>query len=124
MTALNQTYGTYPERWHFDEGMREISGFGGGYEAACRSMLLAGGTWADAHPEVELALFTRVRDFPAELEAVMIAAAEPGGATGAMYGTVGSHIVHIFRMGWKAWVDQMRNELRQELGGGTELKRA
>lgn len=30
--------------------MREISGLGGQYEAACRAMVAAGCEWFDAHP--------------------------------------------------------------------------
>lgn len=120
-TADNQTY---PKRWTPDEGMREISGFGGGYELACWSMLRAGGEWADEHkwmPDPERA---RIANMPKDMEAAMVAAAEPGGATGAMYGVVASHIHHILWKGWEWWVEQMRADLRDELNGGTEVKRA
>ena len=103
--------------------MREISGFGGGYELACWKMLRAGLDWADFHgwmPPIEGA---RIADMPKAMETVMVEAAEPGGATGAMYGTVASHIHHILWKGWEAWVDQMREDLRQELAGGTEIPR-
>jgi hypothetical protein len=114
----------WPQRWTFDEGMREISGFGGGYEASCRAMLKAGGEWADAHPDaIDWTIITRVSNLPQEMQDVMIAAAEPGGATGAMFGTVGSHICWVLRHSWEEWVHGLRRDLRQELDGGTELKR-
>lgn len=58
---------TYPQRWLFDATMDEISGLGGGYEAACRRMFAAGGAWADAHSEEWSRVF-RVADVPKECE--------------------------------------------------------
>lgn len=113
----------YPRRWTPDEGMREISGFGGSYELACWAMLRAGGEWADAHNYQPPKEGFRTRDIPADMERAMVAAAEPGGATGAMYGTVASHVIHVLWSGWEWWVDQMREDLRQELAGGTEIRR-
>lgn len=117
-----QTQTIYPARWHFDEGMREISGFGGGYEAACRAMLLAGGIWADAHHKEALAIKSAFA-VPKQLDKVMCDAAEPGGATGAMFNACLSHILFVLKHSWEEWVEKMRADLRQELGGGTELKR-
>jgi hypothetical protein len=37
----------------FTDDMREISGFGGGYEQQCRAMVLAGLDWLDAHPDAD-----------------------------------------------------------------------
>lgn len=112
----------YPPRWHFDEGMREISGFGGGYEASCRAMLLAGGTWADSHRDEALAIKSHF-EVPKELDKAMCDAAEPlGGATGASFGTTLAHILYVLRHGWESWVEKMRADLREELAGGTELK--
>jgi len=39
--------------YEFTEQMREISGFGGGYEQTCRNMLKAGLKWWDKNPEVK-----------------------------------------------------------------------
>lgn len=41
------------EKYAWRDGMGEISGFGGGYEEACRQMLRAGLHWLDAHPDVD-----------------------------------------------------------------------
>lgn len=121
-TSANQTY---PKPWTFDEGMDEISGMGGAYELDCLRMLKAGGEWADAHrDEYDFAMFTRASALPAEMQDVMARAAR-GGATGAMYATVASHIIWVYRNSWEAYVDQMRERLRGELAGGTTLdKRA
>ena len=37
--------------YSFTPDMREISGFGGGYEQTCRNMLIAAVEWLDAHPD-------------------------------------------------------------------------
>lgn len=39
--------------YEFTEEMNEISGFGGGYEQACRDMLKAGLEWFDEHPDAD-----------------------------------------------------------------------
>lgn len=102
--------------------MREISGFGGGYEAGCRAMLLAGGLWADLNREQALAITSQF-DVPKALDNAMCDAAEPGGATGAMFAACLSHILYVLRHGWEPWVDRMRADLQKELAGGTEIHR-
>jgi hypothetical protein len=110
--------------------MREISGFGFGYEAACRSMMKAGGAWADQHPRIARAITTSwpaksVRGgVHASMEKVMVDAAEPGGATAAMFGTVLSHIVWVMNHSWEEWVELMRADLREELRGETVRQRS
>ena len=37
----------------YTKDMGEISGFGGGYEEACRKMVLAGLDWFDANPDAD-----------------------------------------------------------------------
>jgi len=37
--------------YKYTEKCREISGMGGGYEDACRKMVIAGMLWFDEHPE-------------------------------------------------------------------------
>ena len=45
---------TQPEPRQWKESMGEISGFGGGYEAVCRALVLAGLAWVDENPEAQL----------------------------------------------------------------------
>lgn len=40
-------------KYTWTDDMREISGFGGSYEAACRAMVTAGLEWFDANPTAE-----------------------------------------------------------------------
>ena len=41
------------EGFEWDDSMREISGFGGGYEKICRTMVSQGCAWWSKHPECE-----------------------------------------------------------------------
>ena len=109
---------SYPQRWHFDEGMREISGFGGGYEQACRVLLLVGGEWADQHVAQAKAITSQFR-VPKEMEAAMLAACPD--CSGAMFGVCLSHIVWVMNHTWGEWVERMRADLRRELAGGTGI---
>lgn len=45
-------------KYQFTAEMGEISGFGGGYEDACRKMVIAGLEWCDEHPDAELSYTT------------------------------------------------------------------
>ena len=101
----------------------EISGFGGGYEAACRNMTKAGVEWLRAHPE-ELAKWRKVRDefhkefgknkhfpphrqLPTEKEFEDAIVKVCNDCTGAMFGASKSHAIAIFDMGWNAYVDKV-----------------
>jgi len=48
MTTLNELREKYP----YTDDMDEISGFGGEYEEACRTMLYAGMLWMEEHPDL------------------------------------------------------------------------
>ncbi len=95
------------------EGMGEISGFGGGYEQACRQMLRQGLKWFDEHPDAkpEFQGFKQVYGLVTEenkdaeaLSAAVCAGVEP---TGAMHQAVISHLFWIRRVGWDAYVAEM-----------------
>lgn len=102
----------------FTPEMGEISGFGGSYEAACRTMLLAGLDWLDAHPEADpkykgysnvFGLMMDDNEYAKQLDKAIIEAAEALGAspTGAMHHAVISHILFIRKNGWDAYVAKM-----------------
>jgi hypothetical protein len=40
-------------KYAFTNNMKEISGFGGGYEETCRKMLIAAVEWLDDHPDAD-----------------------------------------------------------------------
>jgi hypothetical protein len=114
------------ERQYTDD-MREISGFGGGYEAACRAMVLAGLAWFDAHPDADphfkgmsniFGLILEDNDQAKALtEAVLNAPviADDGRhtlarheATGAMHHAAINHIFAARRLGWDRYCAEMR----------------
>lgn len=82
------------------EGMREISGFGGGYEAACRTMMYAGLLWLQEHPEADY----RGAERDAFEKAIL--RIEPG-CSGAMFGAAASHAAFIKENGYEAWAARM-----------------
>ena len=89
-------------RFEWTEKMGEISGFGGDYEAACRSMVEAGVKWLEDSGEVTDP--DRVDHFRALGDHI----AEPfDGATGAMVGASANHAMLIHEKGWDAYVAKL-----------------
>jgi hypothetical protein len=104
----------------FTDDMREISGFGGGYEQQCRAMVLAGLDWLDAHPDADpkfhgysgvYGIATEDNDDAKALTEAVVAATPD--CTGAMHQAAVSHVLAARRMGWPAYVAKMR-ELKAE----------
>lgn len=102
----------------FTPSMREISGFGGDYEDACRKMVVAGVEWLRDHPGET----PETKEIPGvfgltkpgnlagqELEAA-IEAAVPD-YSGAMLHAALNHVHWIQKNGWPAYVESM---LRKE----------
>lgn len=102
----------------FTPDMSEISGFGGGYEEACRKMVLAGCTWFDENPEAapEFSSFENVYGIlmsenehaKALSQAMVDAVKEDGGATGAMHQATMGHVIFIHKNGWEKYQAEMR----------------
>jgi hypothetical protein len=109
------------ERYVFTPEMGEISGFGGGYEAACRAMVKAGLKFWDKMEDrkydgppfdprfrgmknVYGILDETNEDAEALTKAVVAAAPD---CTGAMHQAVMGHIFAVRRMGWEAYVVEM-----------------
>jgi hypothetical protein len=102
--------------YEWQAGMGEISGFGGGYEEACRSMYRAGMTWLDEHPSAD----PKFRESPqifgivdesnddAKALSKAIEDSEPG-CTGAMHHAVVSCVMYTKRHGWDAFVKRMKH---------------
>lgn len=76
----------------------EISGFGGGYEAACRNMLYAGLRLLDENPDAP----------DDELEEAILAV-EPE-CSGAMFGAARGAARFIAREGWGEYVNRMTRD--------------
>lgn len=113
-------------RYPWTDDMREISGFGGTYEEACRRAVSAGLEWLDARPEVveKLGLkqssnvigiiWTESPEGKAFLDALAHAADSKGGATGAMVQATANHTLYARRVGWSAYCAEMRQRKRDE----------
>lgn len=112
----------------WDEAMGEISGFGGGYEAVCRAMVLAGIEWIDKNPHAPLHYkgFKDVygivigEDSPhiAHFEDAMMSAPVifdgkviqkqvRDDCTGAMHHAAVSHCLAYKRLGWDEYKKQL-----------------
>lgn len=109
----------------FTDDMDEISGFGGDYEAACRTMVLAGLDWLDAHPDADpqfrgyeniYGVITEDNEAATGLTAAVIAASG-GEATGAMHQATISHILWIKSHSWDEYVEEMRGKRIVSHGG-------
>lgn len=108
----------------FTDDMREISGFGGTYEGACRVMVLAGLDWLDAHPDVapKFSEYENVTGIinseNPEADAMIKAMCEAaekygeqhneGGVTGAMVHATVHHTMYAHTNGWEAYAAEMR----------------
>jgi hypothetical protein len=106
--------------FEWTDDMRQISGFGGSYERACRSMVSAGCKWWSEHPEAHPTFhgfkgITGVvlednEDAKALTKAVIDAAG--GDATGAMHEFSLRHVFAWHALGsWAAYQAEMRQPL-------------
>lgn len=105
--------------FEFTDDMGEISGFGGSYEEACRSMVVAGAEWLDENPEadIEWSEFEGVMGVAIpengdaeDLQRVMSEAAEEVGdepPSGAMMHAATRHVAHVSVHGWDSYVETM-----------------
>lgn len=119
----------------WDEAMGEISGFGGGYEAVCRAMVLAGIQWIDEHPDANLAYkgFKNVygvvigedspdvkafedamMDAPVYFDGKLIQAHARDDCTGAMHHAAVSHCLAYKKLGWDEYCRQLKEREAEE----------
>jgi hypothetical protein len=108
--------GMMAEERIYTDDMGEISGFGGGYEQACRAMALAGLAWWDEHPEAtpRFHSYNNVTglciedndDAKALTEAILAACRE--GSTGAMHEAAVSHVMFARAHGWAKYAEELR----------------
>lgn len=100
MKSIDEMRDKYP----WEDNMGEVSGFGGAYEDACRTMIYSGLAWLEGNkcPDLE---DTGTPDYKALEEAV--ASPEPG-CSGAMHSAAMSHCLFISRNGWDKYVQEMK----------------
>lgn len=99
-------------KYKWQEGMDEISGFGGGYEKTCQAMLDAGLQWFDENPSADphfkgyegvYGILSEDNDDANALSEAALKAAN-GDCTGAMHHAVMIHSLWIKKNGWEAYV--------------------
>ena len=89
----------------------DISGFGGGYEAGCQKMLINGLKFLNEHPNFDWSAYKQYRGVfgltiaesseAKELDDAVCQDVEP---SGAMHSAVISHLAHINKHGYDAWL--------------------
>ncbi len=92
-------------KYPWNDAMGEISGFGGGYEEACRDMVYAGLAWLESRPPKDLDLSSSTTDDARALDKVVLAACP--GCSGAMYGATTNAVAFIAKQGWATYVERM-----------------
>jgi len=111
--------------FQWTDDMREISGFGGRYEAACRDMLYAGIAWLQEHPNADLKAktYTNVIGLliaestdAKSLEKAVVAACPD--CSGAMHHVTMLGCIFISRNGWDRYAAAMRKQPRSKAAGG------
>jgi hypothetical protein len=111
MKTIDEMKAEYP----WQEAMGEMSGFGGGYEDACRNMLYSGLAWLDNQdpsPDLKGSEYKGVTgifnvespDAKALEDAVL--EGEPG-CSGAMHHAAMSACFYIAKNGWNKYVEAM-----------------
>ena len=99
----------------WEDGMREISGFGGDYEEACRNMVYSGMAYLDSNPNASLKgkAYANITGFfepdskeAKELEDAVVAAVPD--CSGAMHHAAMSHCFFIAKNGWTKYVSEMK----------------
>jgi hypothetical protein len=91
------------DRFPWSETMGEISGFGGGYENACRDMVYAGLLWLETRPNADLSS-SRTTDAKA-LDAHILKACP--GCSGAMHGAAMNAVAYVAKNGWAKYAEAM-----------------
>jgi hypothetical protein len=102
-------------KYEFEEGMHEISGLGGSYEDACRTMVKAGMEWFDEHPAADpkfiryegiYGIISEDNEDAKNLSKAVTASVDD--CTGAMHQATIGHILHIHKVGWETYIEEMK----------------
>ncbi len=110
--------------YEWTEDMGEISGFGGGYEATCRAMVIAGIEWLDAHPTANPQFHSYKNiygvisedneDAKALTKAVTCDKVTGGDCTGAMHQASIGNVLFAKKVGWKEFCQKRREHQKKE----------
>lgn len=98
--------------------MSEISGFGGGYEKACREMVVAGLEWLDQNPKaiIDYKEYKNVYGLTTEetpdcekLQKIMNKAIDDE-VSGAMMQACLGHVMYAHKNGWETYKQKMEEK--------------
>lgn len=108
------------EQVKYTDACREISGFGGSYEAGCRRMVVAGYHWLIAHPEKKPSFspFGQALNKDAEDLKKVMESAEPT-SSGAALLTCMSHVLYAFKVGWPRYIKKLEQLKRKRCNAPT-----
>ena len=103
-------------KYVYTDDMSEISGFGGGYESACRAMVVAGLEHLDANPHADpqfhgyQGIYGSITEDNADAKALSeaVVKAANGDCTGAMHQAAISHVLWIRENGWDRYCAESR----------------
>ena len=110
-------------KYVFTEACGEISGFGGGYEDACRTMVITGMEWLDDNPDKAAYMIKTMNDTGTlkldnptlkQMQQAMEDACPGGGSTGAMMGATSQHVIRAHEQGWQAYMDILEERGRKD----------
>ncbi|HMW40274.1 MAG: hypothetical protein K1X68_10755 [Saprospiraceae bacterium] len=102
-------------KYKYTEKCREISGIGGGYEEACRKMVISGMEWLENHKNAtpKFDQFKNIYGFTAnenedmqKMQSAMNEAINDG-ATGAMMQCCTNHVLFANKNGWEKYILEM-----------------
>ncbi|MDR1718021.1 MAG: hypothetical protein LBS20_19465 [Prevotella sp.] len=105
-------------KYSYTNNCREISGFGGGYEEACRKMVISGMLWFDENPSANPKFHTYKNvygivseDNPkAESLTDTMAKSVGNNCTGAMMQAAVSHVLFAAKHGWEEYIKEMEKK--------------
>lgn len=112
---LNSQNTSKMSKYQYTEKCREVSGFGGGYEDACRKMVQTGMEWLDKHKEANptfdqfknvYGLTTNENDAMKDMQSAMNEAIS-NGASGAMMQVSTNHVLYAHKNGWEKYISEM-----------------
>lgn len=109
-------------KFEWTSEMREISGFGGGYETACRAMVSAGVQWLADNPKADpkfhgyknITGILMEDNEDAKALSAAVSDGSGGDCTGAMHQFAVIHAMHAHKIGWPAYVKMMREAKEKE----------
>lgn len=109
-------------KYKYPKGVDAINGFGGGYEATCQKMVIAGMKWFDEHPNANPSFrgckgifgFLDDNNKDAKSLSKAISKAADNDLTGAMHQACISHILYAKKNGWDKYLKEALNKNQVE----------